>query len=202
MFKIEYLEVFKNFFIVENKCLVIPDLWSNPDWDDENYINYISSCVATNYHTDRFSPTFLYVKDKILFTYLRALKFFSIFTALDISDKRIPLNCMNEFYLSNLYNEVEDNLIFVGWNPRCSIGSAIMDGYYPISLIDNANGRKIIINDTDISINKFGLLENEDECKYICYLNNLDSDYNEGDYWYPTKLYVDKFTYERINIFN
>lgn len=62
MFKIEYLEVFKNFFIVENKCLVIPDLWDNPDWDDENYINYIGSNVATNYHTDRFSPTFLYVK--------------------------------------------------------------------------------------------------------------------------------------------
>ena len=73
---------------------------------------------------------------------------------------------MNEFYLSNLYNEVEDNLIFVGWNPRCSIGSAIMDGDYPISLIDNENGRKIIINDTDISINKFGLLENEDDCRY------------------------------------
>ena len=54
MLKIEYLEVFKKFFIVENKCLVIPDLWDNPDWDDENYINYISSCVATNYHTDRF----------------------------------------------------------------------------------------------------------------------------------------------------
>ncbi|WP_150538442.1 hypothetical protein [Actinobacillus vicugnae] len=198
MYRIEYLEIFKNFFVLGNKCLVIPELWDSLDWNDENYINCISDSVSTYYHTDRFSPTFLYMKSKSFFSYLEKFNYFSIFTSIDISDKKIPLNNTNKFHLSSLYGEVEENLVFVGWNPRCSIGSAITDGRYPIYFSDNKNGEKTIIVDDNCLVNEFGLLKTEEQCQYICNLNNLDAEYNEGDYWYPSKLYVDQYTYKKI----
>lgn len=196
MFKVEYLEVFNDYYLLDNKCLIIPELWKPIVWDDSKYLSYIKETVSTEYSNDCYATDYLYIKNISFFDKLKYCGYYSIFTAVDINSS---VGIHNKFYLKSIYNDVMNNLVFVGWNPRCSIGSAFTDGRYPIYLLNN-NGRYILKKDNSkFNVNGFGLLNSREECYEICDINNkLDYNYNENDYWYPTKLYVDINTYSRI----
>lgn len=188
---IEYFDLFKQVYSTQNnRQLVIPELWQPLDWDDIHY-QEIRKYVKTNYHNDIYNSTFLYIDNLSLFDKLKDINYFTIFIALPNHSR---LSLYNNFKEHKLYQDVIDNLVFMGWNPKCSIGSALTDGIYPIKLIDN----KIINTNILYNINEFGLLTSEQDCLYICDLNNQNYEYNEGDFWYPTKIYVDTNTYNLI----
>lgn len=196
MFKIEYFEIFSDFFVANNQCLVIPELWEPLNWDDEKFLKNIKDTIGNEYNNDYYATDYLYVKKLDFFNKLKMCGYYSIFTAVDIKEQKL----INKFYSSYLYDSVISNLVFVGWNPRCSIGSALTDGIYPLYFSNKEN--KVYINkniDGSATVNKFGLLTSELACNKLCKLNNEYMDYNEGDIWYPTKIYVDNNTYKYIS---
>ncbi|MBF0785515.1 hypothetical protein E4T80_08590 [Muribacter muris] len=195
-YKVEYFTIFeKVYYSQSGQSIVIPELWKSLDWDNDNYLKELSKYVSSNFHSDIYNSSYLYIKNLSFFDKLKSLQYFSIFTAIPIIER---IEKYNEFYLSNLYESVLKELVFVGWNPKCYVGSALTDGIYPIYLINGniIKNRSLNIN---ININRFGLISTELDCLEICRVNNENNEYDENDFWYPTKLYVDKNTFQFIN---
>lgn len=189
MYKIDYFEIFSEILFIEDKFFVIPELCKWLEWNDEIFTNHLRRFVSSKYHTDIHSSSYLYPTSMELFEQLKKFNYFSIFSGIPNIAK---VASHNDFCQNKLYQEVVDNLIFLGWNPRCSIGSAITDGYYPIVIAEG----KYFVLDERFSVNKYGLLDSEEDANEICRINNEFSTYNEGDLFYSTQVYVDKNTFE------
>ncbi|MCX2962447.1 hypothetical protein [Rodentibacter caecimuris] len=192
MYKIDYFEIFSDILFIKDRFFVIPELCKWLEWDDEIFINHIRKYVSSNYHTDSYNSSYVYPTSMDLFNELKKYNYFSIFSGIP-SNSRVPL--YNDFYQDEIYKEVVDNLIFLGWNPRCYIGSAITDGYYPI-LLSNKNAEYHFINGEKLTVNEYGLISTKNESDQLCEINNNLIDYNEGDLFYSTQVYVDKNTFE------
>lgn len=191
--KIDSFSLYSKPFTIQGKVLAIPELWTTPDWDDELFFKYIRPYVVSQFSSETYADDeFLKIIDLEFFNEIRKNNFFTIF-------KKIPKQCNLSYasfpYDSALQDEVLNNLVFLGWIPMSEIGSAVIDGLYPISIMDN-----VIIDCnqySNIPINKYGLIDDIKLCEYLCILNN--DKFNCNNMWYICGIYVDNYTFNFIN---
>ena len=195
-FYIEDCMLYDKPFIANGKILTFRKLWIIPNNDDECYHAFISP-YCTNYFSDSNAPDdYLDIMDKRFLDGIKKYQKLSLFFY-ELTEFQ---SCSEtKFYNNPIYNQIESQLIFIGYNVSSSQGTAITDGIYPIYLDEGISGN-IIKNPEidDILINDYGLLKIFKDCCYICDLNNkYNSDENTS--WIPQKIYVDEYTYSIIS---
>lgn len=187
--KLSNFEIYTNIFFYNDRALVFPELWKSPEWDDICFDSNVKPYVDTQFGTGIYAnDEFLEIKNIEFFKSLEKCKFFTIFNSVPDDTK---LSYKSRVCSKDIYDDILDNLMFLGWNPRCEIASAITEGLYPIEIRDT---NTVFENLTlGVSVNQYGLLNDMASCQYICDVNN--SNEMNQDYWFVSGIYVDKYTY-------
>lgn len=197
-FFVEGFELYDTPFSLDGIVYAIPELWNRMDENDECYISNISQ-----HCTSFFNPSFYALKIKNL-EFFESINLCEKLTIFYSKPNYLKSDSETDFYRSHLYNKVLENLVFLGWNVISGEGSAFTDGnIYPIYLsISGELHRSTKL--TAIETNHFGLIDSLTDCQILCNLNNNHprnyhpSYPNNKVYWYPSGIYVDKYTYLKI----
>ncbi|WP_131668270.1 hypothetical protein [Psychrobacter pygoscelis] len=193
--KASNFEIFYKPFTSNKSVIAIPELWNTLDWDDGCFTKNILPYVESQFDSETYAnDEFLMIKDIQFFRSMKKCGFYAIYNF--IPDK-ISLSYDSSICKPLIMDDVLENLIFIGWNPRMETGSAFTDGLYPIYLESGISGRLCFDESISIKVNRFGLLDCFTDSEAICKINN-ECPKNE-DFWYPTGLYVDKYTYSFIS---
>lgn len=193
MFTLEGCEIFDLPFIIDNQIIAIPELWKNIEWNDDCYQNNISQYCINYFSEENHPDDILCVTDMKFFDAIKQCRKMTIFYAYP----NIMPNLFNtDFSNSIIYNQVLENLIFIGYNISSYSGSAITDGLYPIFLENCISGKLFYNPKISVVVNRFGLVDSLIEAEVICKTNKTLDYYNQE--WYPVKIYVDLFTYHTL----
>ena len=190
--KMSNFEIYVKPFFYNDKALVFPELWESPEWNDLCFNTNIKPYVENQFSSETYAnDEFLKIIDINFFTSLEKCKFLTIFTS--VPDD-IKLSYESRVCLESIYDDVLNNLVFLGWNPRCEIASAITEGLYPIEV----RNKNAIFEDftLDVSINQYGLIKDMASCQNICEINNTYE--RNQDFWFVSGIYVDKYTYKLL----
>lgn len=183
-------------FITNGKVLAIQELWKIPEDDDVCYYQYISPYCENYFSTTNTPDDSLDIMDKLFLEGIEKCGKLALFF---YNPVEVKSQSFNKFYDNPIYQEIEKELIFIGFN---AIGgdSAMLDGYYPIYLDDDIRGNIVSSTNTylnQIKVNKLGLIDSLEDCMKICNFNNTQSETNQV-YWFPQKLFVDRYTYSML----
>lgn len=196
-FFIEGCMLFDMPFITDGRILAIHELWKIMQQRTDCYEQYLSP-YCTNYYSATNEPDdYLDITDiKFLDGIWKCDKFCLFF----YDPIELQWGSENKFYDNPIYQKIEPQLKFLGYNVTGSQGSALTDGLYPIYLSHVISGEIVPSNTiSHIQVNSFGLLNTFHDCLEVCKLNN-ESPLNDGNniYWRPQKIFADTYTYNKL----
>lgn len=190
-------QIYSNFFTIEGQIIIIPELWKAIEWNDIFFEKHIKDYVTDPLDSSGYASENLQLVSIDFFRELKKINYYALFTALP---RKEILKLPYDSYVENsfLYQNIIENIIFVGWYSISYTESAFMDGYYPFQIETNNKVKTILYDENKYMLNKFFLIKSLEYCEKICLINN---DFNGNqEIWFPIKIFVDKYTFEKINI--
>lgn len=196
LMSINSCEISKKLYFYKDSCLAIPELWEPIDCADDVYQKQISPYVDCPTSSENHASDWLVIEDMKFFEQLEKFNYFSIFTSFP---DNLDFDQKTDFHQSDIYQNIVDKLVFLGWNPWSFSGSALTDGYYP-AYFDAELGISNLCHDDDAAakLNRFYLIDDFNVCEDICRINNEHPE--NSDIWFCTGIYVDKHTYSAMQI--
>lgn len=194
-FEIVGFDIYDQPLIINEKVFLIPELWRRVEDDDICYHERISPYCVNYFSIENNPNQMMCVTDLNFFNAVEFCNKLTIFTSKPI---KVDTGISLDFSKMELYDDVVKRLTFVGWNVVNSVeGSAFTDGLYPAYLDQEIQGNLCYSSDLDVSLNQFGLLDNLEDSLALCEINSKHP--RNEEFWYPSGLYVDSYTYSIIS---
>lgn len=198
IFFIEGCMLFEQPFVTNNRILAIPELWKIIQQRDECYNIYLSPYCENYYSCTNEPDGFLDITN---IKFLQGIEICNKLCLFLYAPIELQWGSETNFYNNPIYQQIQSDLICIGYNVTGSQGSALTDGLYPIYLDNGINGNIVLSKTISyIKVNRFGLLNTFQDCLLVCQLNNNSSFNDETIYWRPQKIFVDKYTYSKMLI--
>lgn len=187
MLRPHHISIVQRPFKYEDHLWMIPELLQEVE-DPEMLAQYSDFLLNCSGLPVEYGYQFV-VKDKYFFERLSQSDFISYLIAADDGYfEELPLFFEDQWDSKFLLDE----MFILGWTVNKYTEPAVLFGIFPII----KEGERYIIKDANM-INKWGLIGNQNDAKKIAQINtNLDSD---NETWRALAVYVDKFSFNRLN---
>lgn len=184
----------KTLYFGNSHTILIPELWVRIDGIDSDIRQCIDAELIQTTDAKEFEPNSEFIiSNDAFFSWLKETNFLSytIFSEEQYKED-LPV-----FFDEDWSRSVStDSMSLLGWTVNKFTEPAFLFGTFPIEPVVN-NKNIIGYNIIDKSmINRYGLISNYENAAKIAKINISEDLY--GEIWRPLALYVDKYTYQKI----